>query len=260
MASGQRPKTWGAFWDLFGFKLAESIGIREGARVLDVGTGGGSTLFPALEMVGTEGHVTGIDKNDDRVKTVTAEIERCDIKNAQVLQMDGSQMEFEDDSFDFVIAGFMGWSGTFDFVTCEFRERDLVMGDIYRVLKPDGIVGISTWLVQEDLDLMHRELSSASIPSNTNYSAETEEGWNVIMATTKFRDVRFVTESVVQDYGSADDWWDEMKSYNWVPDQEDAEVITESVKAEVLRSVQSHTSRESGPLFKKLALFILARK
>jgi ubiquinone/menaquinone biosynthesis C-methylase UbiE len=49
------------YWDYFGVRLVERAAIPVGARVLDVGCGTGSSLFPAAEQVGTKGHVTGID-------------------------------------------------------------------------------------------------------------------------------------------------------------------------------------------------------
>ncbi len=49
------------YWDYFGVRLAERAAIPLGARVLDVGCGTGSSLFPAVERTGARGHVVGID-------------------------------------------------------------------------------------------------------------------------------------------------------------------------------------------------------
>lgn len=49
------------YWDYFGLRLAEQAAIPPGARVLDVGCGTGSSLFPAAEAAGTSGYATGID-------------------------------------------------------------------------------------------------------------------------------------------------------------------------------------------------------
>ncbi|MBN2147774.1 MAG: methyltransferase domain-containing protein [Anaerolineales bacterium] len=49
------------YWDYFGLMLAERAGISQGAWVLDVGCGTGSSLFPAAERAGGEGYVVGID-------------------------------------------------------------------------------------------------------------------------------------------------------------------------------------------------------
>jgi O-methyltransferase/aklanonic acid methyltransferase len=49
------------YWDYFGLRLAEHAAIPPGAKVLDVGCGTGSSLFPAAEAAGASGYATGID-------------------------------------------------------------------------------------------------------------------------------------------------------------------------------------------------------
>ena len=61
------PKTWGNYWDYFGQRLVDELHLEPGSRVLDVGTGGGSTLYPAANAVGTEGSVIGIELWDSMV-------------------------------------------------------------------------------------------------------------------------------------------------------------------------------------------------
>ena len=49
------------YWDYFGVRLVEHAAIPPGAKVLDVGCGGGSSLFPAAAKTGARGYVIGID-------------------------------------------------------------------------------------------------------------------------------------------------------------------------------------------------------
>lgn len=49
------------YWDHFGVRLVEHAAIPPGARVLDVGCGNGSSLFPAADRSGPGGYVVGID-------------------------------------------------------------------------------------------------------------------------------------------------------------------------------------------------------
>ena len=49
------------YWDYFGARLVERAVIVPGARVLDMGCGAGSSLFPAAAKTGAHGCVTGID-------------------------------------------------------------------------------------------------------------------------------------------------------------------------------------------------------
>lgn len=49
------------YWEYFGLKLAEKAAILPGSRILDIGCGTGSSLFPASEKTGPNGFVAGID-------------------------------------------------------------------------------------------------------------------------------------------------------------------------------------------------------
>src|SRR5215471_4853979 len=57
----------------FGRRLVRCVGIGPGARVLDVATGRGAVLFPAIEGAGPSGHVVGIDLAEQMVRTTNAE-------------------------------------------------------------------------------------------------------------------------------------------------------------------------------------------
>lgn len=49
------------YWEYFGYRLVEHAKVFPGARLLDVGCGTGSSLFPAAQKVGSAGYAIGID-------------------------------------------------------------------------------------------------------------------------------------------------------------------------------------------------------
>src|SRR4051812_12498403 len=55
----------------FGHRLVEHTGIQPAMSVLDVATGRGAVLFPALERVGPTGVVIGIDLAESMVQATT---------------------------------------------------------------------------------------------------------------------------------------------------------------------------------------------
>ena len=127
----------------FGRRLVDVVGVEPGQRVLDVATGRGAVLFPAVERVGHAGDVVGVDLAEGMVKATQSDIARRGIR-ADVQVMDAEQLDFPDATFDRVLCGFgvMGvpnMGGALD----EFR----------RVLKPTGRLGVSTWRVSESEDL-----------------------------------------------------------------------------------------------------------
>lgn len=49
------------YWEYFGVRLVERAAIIPGSKVLDVGCGTGSSLFPAGQKASPSGYATGID-------------------------------------------------------------------------------------------------------------------------------------------------------------------------------------------------------
>ncbi|RDE12196.1 MAG: hypothetical protein C4K48_10220 [Candidatus Thorarchaeota archaeon] len=184
------PKTWGTFWDIFGEPLVGFMDKPEGARILDVGSGGGSVLYPLAKKTGPTGHVIGVELCEHCTRKTASEIERCKIENAEIILLDARQTEFADASFDCVTVGFIGWEDYFDFQKNEYIKPDLLMREITRLLKPGGQFGMSTWLLQEDLDWMYRFLTSQSIRSKKNYHIEDEKGWRKILTNGVTRTFR----------------------------------------------------------------------
>ena len=254
------PNTWGTYWDHFGETLVRLLEIKEGSTVLDIGTGGGTNLYPAAKRVGKTGYVTGVELCEHWVDKTNGEISRCRIPNVEVLLKDAQETGLPDESFDCVIAGFIGWDDYFDFNTLEFVAEDVLTKEILRVLKPSGYFGLSTWLNQQDLDWMKLFLNSHGIECRKNYHAEHEDGWRRIMKDTGLKDLRFVTEIYHHTHPSVDDWWKEMMDYNWIEDKEDGDIINADIKSEAFRSIKEHMTDDGGVRFSRTAIFMTSQK
>lgn len=122
------------FFAPFGRALVEAAGLAPGARVLDVASGRGACLYPALDAIGPEGSVTGIDIAPGMVEALTVDL--CDrgITNAEVHVGDAEGLDLPDGSFDAVLGGFM-------IFFCPDPQR--VLAEFARVLRPGGVVALT---------------------------------------------------------------------------------------------------------------------
>ena len=119
----------------YGRRLVELVGIAPGQRVLDVATGRGAVLFPATAAVGATGAVIGIDLAEEMLRATADEATRRGLA-ADLRVMDAEQLDFPDASFDRVLCGFG---------IMFFPDLARALGEFRRVLKPGGLLGLSTW-------------------------------------------------------------------------------------------------------------------
>jgi hypothetical protein len=169
-------------------------------------------------------------------------------------------MTFPDSSFDYVIAGFIGWDDYFDFVSCQPIAENILMAQMLRVLKKNGRIGLSSWVKQEDLDRMKDFLNSHSIECRRNYCIETKKGWRVLARSLGLRNVRFSTDIFTYTYPSAALWWREMMDYNWVRGVDNKEAVPESVVSDAFAAIQSCATEGGGVTFSRSALLLTATK
>jgi ubiquinone/menaquinone biosynthesis C-methylase UbiE len=74
--------------------LLDEVVDLDGARVLEVGTGSGAIAASLVEAVGPTGHVEAVDVVDERVVK----------EGVRFTQVEGTEVPFEDGSFDVVIS------------------------------------------------------------------------------------------------------------------------------------------------------------
>jgi len=120
------------FGKIFYSRLRRVIGdlhIPRGARVLEVGAGTG-TSFPAYPR---HCEVTGIDLAPDMLARAQGKIRENGWSHLKVLKMDALELEFPDDSFDYVMA--------FHVVTV-VPDPVRMMQEAKRVCRPGGRIVI----------------------------------------------------------------------------------------------------------------------
>jgi arsenite methyltransferase len=113
--------------------------LAPGERVLDLGSGAGTDSLVAVQMVGADGHVTGIDMTAPMLVKARGAATAMGVSNVEFVEGEAERLPFPDASFDVVIS-----NGVIDLVP----DKDAVFAELYRVLAPGGRMQIADVTIQ----------------------------------------------------------------------------------------------------------------
>jgi ubiquinone/menaquinone biosynthesis C-methylase UbiE len=125
-----------SFWDRFGTRTVERLGLQPGMRVLDVCSGSGASAIPAAEAVGPTGHVVAIDIADELLARLRAKAELRGLGQLDVRAGDFLHTDPGGSAFDAVVCVF----GIFFVADMTAGVRQL-----WRRVAPGGQLAITTW-------------------------------------------------------------------------------------------------------------------
>jgi arsenite methyltransferase len=113
--------------------------LAAGERVLDLGSGAGTDSLIAAQMVGEQGHVTGIDMTQEMLAKARAAAAEMGAMNVEFVEGEAERLPFPDASFDVVIS-----NGVIDLIP----DKDAVFIELFRVLAPGGRIQVADVTIQ----------------------------------------------------------------------------------------------------------------
>ena len=118
------------------------VELRKGETVLDLGSGGGIDVLLSARRVGPEGKVYGLDMTDEMLELAEQNARKAKATNVHFLKGIIEDIPLASESVDVVIS---------NCVVNLSPEKDRVLAEIARVLRPGGRIGISDVVAEDRL-------------------------------------------------------------------------------------------------------------
>ena len=128
--------------------------LKEGERVLDLGSGGGIDVLLSARRVGPSGFAYGVDMTDDMLALARLNAAKAGARNVKFLQGQIEDLPLAAASVDVVISNCVINLST---------DKPAVLAEMFRVLVPGGRIGISDVVAEDHLSAADRTAAGSYV-------------------------------------------------------------------------------------------------
>ncbi len=118
-------------------KILRGADIQPGQTVLEVGCGTGFYTISIARLIGDEGYLVAMDVLSDYIERVSKKVQAAELKNVHVVKRDAMDTGLDAESFDTVLL--------FSVIPSPTLPLKRFLNEIHRVLKPEGIMAVTTF-------------------------------------------------------------------------------------------------------------------
>jgi SAM-dependent methyltransferase len=155
--------------------------LSPGEIVLDLGSGGGIDVLLSARRVSPEGKAYGLDMTDEMLALARKNQEEAGVENVEFLKGEIEDVPLPDDHVDVVISNCVINLST---------EKEKVLAEAYRVLKPGGRFAVSDIVFLGDKSLLPAEVvHEAEMWSGCVSGALEKEQYEVLLRAAGFEEV-----------------------------------------------------------------------
>jgi ubiquinone/menaquinone biosynthesis C-methylase UbiE len=121
--------------------------LRAGETVLDLGSGGGIDVLLSARRVGPTGFAYGLDMTDEMLTLARANASKAGATNVEFIKGQIEQIPLADETINVIIS---------NCVINLSADKNAVITEMYRVLKPGGRLGLSDVVAEDHLSEQDR--------------------------------------------------------------------------------------------------------